>query len=71
MGSVRELGLQSGKNRAEGSTPRMKDCTVLFRIPAFFLMEHLWFGSGLDCREVRCGMKAKDGEEEEEGRWAS
>lgn len=31
-------------------------------------MEHLWFGGGLDCREVRCGMKAKDGEEEEEER---
>lgn len=54
MGSVREPG--------EVWTQRMK--TVLL----FSLMEQFWFGRGLDCREVRCGMKAEDGKE---GRWAS
>lgn len=62
MGSVKE------KNQAEGSTQRMK--TALLRISAF-LMEHLWFGSSLDCRAVRCGMKTRDGDEEREERWAS
>ena len=45
-----------------GVNTKNENCTA----SALLLMEHLWFGSGLDCREVRCGMKAKDGEDDEE-----